>query len=142
MKSGFGARKDISATIFKDEKGGSSVSVRMVAFYLGYIGRGEEVVEATLPEHDLVEMLESKDKLFASQRGGVTLLSQRVAMIYEDLVIFPRYEGQELVPAVFFVKPDQLRYWSLSVALKDADSVAADIVSAEVGIGEPVEYLM
>ena len=32
------------------------------------------------------------------------------------------------VPTIFLVKPDKVRYWTRSMALRDADEVAADII--------------
>jgi hypothetical protein len=36
--------------------------------------------------------------------------------------------GESEVPTVFIVKPDQVRYWTRSMALRDADEVAGDIM--------------
>ena len=32
------------------------------------------------------------------------------------------------VPTVFLIKPNQVRYWTRSVALRDADEVACDLM--------------
>lgn len=60
------------------------------------------------------EQLQSKlDKILYSQRG-TTLSITRIARIYDD-----RF--------VFLLKPDRLRYWLRSVALRDADDTLADL---------------
>ena len=32
------------------------------------------------------------------------------------------------MPTIYFVKPDKIRYWTRSIALRDADEVAADMM--------------
>lgn len=52
-------------------------------------------------------------RLLAERRGG-GLFVHRVARIYDD-----RY--------IFLIKPDRLRYWLRSIALRDADETLADL---------------
>jgi hypothetical protein len=61
-----------------------------------------------------VEGLKGKlDKLLREQRGsGLTIT--RVARIYDG-------------PCIYLLKPDRLRYWLRSVALRDADETLADL---------------
>ncbi len=49
---------------------------------------------------------------------------QRVARIYASTP----FEGEQ-VPTVYLIKPDKIRYWTRSMALRDADEVSADIMS-------------
>jgi hypothetical protein len=37
-------------------------------------------------------------------------------------------QKENSIPTVYLIKPDQLRYWTRSIALRDADEVAADLV--------------
>jgi len=32
------------------------------------------------------------------------------------------------IPTIYLIKPDKIRYWNRSMALRDADEVAADIM--------------
>jgi hypothetical protein len=52
-------------------------------------------------------------------KGGI--FYQRVARVYDSLKI-----GDQIVPTVYLIKPDQVRYWTRSMALRDADDVVAD----------------
>ncbi len=38
------------------------------------------------------------------------------------------HEVKRNIPTVFLIKPNQLRYWTQSVALRDADEVASDLL--------------
>jgi hypothetical protein len=65
------------------------------------------------------------DKLFlerANQDDG-GIFYQRVARIYDSVQL----NGQT-VPTIYLIKPDKIRYWTRSMALRDADEVAADIM--------------
>jgi hypothetical protein len=53
-------------------------------------------------------------------RGGI--FYQRVAMVYSEY----RHERRS-IPTVYIIKPDRVRYWTRSTALRDADEVAADV---------------
>jgi len=53
------------------------------------------------------------DKLL-HERQGTSLYVTRIARIYDG-------------GFVFLLKPDRLRYWFRSVALRDADEVVADL---------------
>ena len=51
------------------------------------------------------------------------VLYRRVLRLYD----VADFDGQE-IPTIFLVKPNELRYWLRSVALQDADQVAADML--------------
>lgn len=124
LRAGFGDDRQVSATIFK-EKSEASMPVRLVAIHLDTPGR--PVVRAeSIASLLLMERLKDLDAKFFkstnhSSDGGV--FYQRVARIYDSMVI----DGRK-VPTVFIVKPDQVRYWTRSMALRDADEVAGDIM--------------
>jgi len=61
------------------------------------------------------ELKDKLDALFQEQRG-TTLHVSRIARIYDSSF-------------VFLLKPDRLRYWLRSVALRDADETLADLRS-------------
>ena len=74
----------------------------------------------------LWERLRRIDELFLqkrSQQGGI--FYQRVARIYDTI----SNENVD-IPTVFLVKPDQKSYWSRSAALRDADEIAAEIMTS------------
>jgi hypothetical protein len=48
---------------------------------------------------------------------------RRVARVFDTLDL----EGQR-IPTVFIIKPDQVRYWSRSIALRDADEISVEIM--------------
>ena len=62
-------------------------------------------------------------KFFIDKGNKEGIFYQRVARIYTSAQI----QGQS-VPTIYIVKPDKIRYWTRSMALRDADEVAADIM--------------
>jgi hypothetical protein len=58
------------------------------------------------------------------------LIRPRVLRLYDTVAA----EGKR-IPTVFLVKPDQVRYWTRTMAMRDADQVAADIGLWENGTG-------
>jgi hypothetical protein len=73
----------------------------------------------------LLERLQRLNDLFLQQdmanTGGI--FYQRVARIYESY----QWQGEQ-VPTIYLIKPDKIRYWTRSMALRDADEVSADIM--------------
>jgi hypothetical protein len=62
-----------------------------------------------------------------------TLIMRPVSGEYYTSRIYQTVEVEEKgkmrkVPTVFLIKPNQVRYWTRSVALRDADEVAFDIM--------------
>ena len=53
-------------------------------------------------------------------RGGI--FYQRVALVYSEF-----QHEKRVIPTVYVIKPDRIRYWTRSAALRDADEVAADV---------------
>ena len=76
---------------------------------------------------DLVGRLQRTYRLLVDDADeGVSF--RRVARVFDVWDI----EGRR-VPTVVFVKPDQARYWSRSIALRDADEVSGEIVQRMLG---------
>ena len=124
IKAGFGKDKKVCATIFQEETN-NYLPIRLVAIYLNksiYDGIKIEPINS----QDLLNLLEKLNKLFMAQpssdNGGI--FYQRVARIYTSTT----WNGEQ-VPTVYLVKPDKIRYWTRSMALRDADEVSADIMS-------------
>lgn len=123
LKAGFGQEKNVYATIFQ-EHNTAFLPIRLVAIHLE--GAGSEGVQIeSIESPTLLEQLKRLDKLFldkANQDDG-GIFYQRVARIYDSVQL----NGQT-VPTIYLIKPDKIRYWTRSMALRDADEVAADIM--------------
>lgn len=123
LKAGFGQDKNVCATIFQ-EHNTAHLPIRLVAIHLK--GSGTEGVKIEpIDSPTLLEQLKRLDKLFLDkanqEEGGI--FYQRVARIYDSVQL----NGQA-VPTIYLIKPDKIRYWTRSMALRDADEVAADIM--------------
>ena len=122
LQAGFGGDKNIKATIFRDTSQ-HQLPLRLVAFHLDWPKRTGIKVERidSLKLHDrLKELNEKFMKAGDGQSGGIFF--QRIARIYDVYV----HDDRE-IPTIYVVKPDRVRYWTRSVAMRDADEVAADI---------------
>ncbi len=123
LKAGFGEDKRISATIFQEVRR-PTLPVRLVAIHLDWLKRKSVSVERIDSAELCSRLVELDDKLLKagdSQHGGVFF--RRVARVYDECE-----HGGRAIPTIYIVKPDQIRYWTRSAALRDADEVAADIV--------------
>jgi hypothetical protein len=123
LKAGFGADKRISATIFS-ESDGSTLPVRLLAIHLDDIKDGDICIERYSCA-ELRDQLLKWDKMLAPSQTGKSkgALHQRVAKVY-DVV----NRGRKRIPTVYLIKPDRRRYWTRSIAMRDADSIAVDIM--------------
>lgn len=123
-KAGFGSDKRVCVTAFQ-ETSDRHLPVRMVAVHLGWPDPDGFRVEP-LPQGTLTSRLEELNQKFlatpAGREGGI--FYQRVARVYDT--VKRRGVG---VPTVYLIKPDRLRYWTRSAAMRDADDVAADLMS-------------
>jgi len=131
LRSGFGGDKQISATIFREESE-TSVPVRLVGVHLETPGKSFIRVEG-IDSPFLIERLKKLDAKFLKSTNRPTdggIFYQRVARVYDNMLI-----GGSNVPTVFIVKPDQVRYWTRSMAMRDADEVAGDIMLWREGSG-------
>ena len=125
IRAGFGQRKQVSATIFQ-QANGSKISISLVAIHLNH-SANEEIETKQIDSHLLLERLNKLNELFIahenSNKSGI--FYQRVARIYDSVLI----DGVQ-VPTIYLVKPDRVRYWTRSMALRDADEVVADIMAS------------
>ncbi|MEK6257884.1 MAG: hypothetical protein AABP62_04620 [Planctomycetota bacterium] len=122
LKAGFGDDKAVCATIYQDPSD-AQTPVRLVAIHLDW-DRDEEVAVNEIDSSDLTERLLELDAKFLqanpTEKGGVFF--QRVARVYDEI-----RHGRRSIPTIFIVKPDRIRYWTRSAALRDADEVVADL---------------
>lgn len=123
IKAGFGQDKKVCATIFQEQTS-TRLPVRLVAVYLNkpdYEGVNIQPIDSP----NLLAQLERLNQLClergATEDGGI--FYQRVARIYDSFQL----NGLK-VPTIYLIKPDKIRYWTRSMALRDADEVAADIM--------------
>jgi hypothetical protein len=123
LRAGFGEDKNICATVFH-EVNAEHLSVRLVAIHLDW--PGQQIVRSeALSNEDLCKELQSlTDKARAEDRNRGTNHQGRTLRVYSIVIM----NGRK-VPTVFLVKPDQQRFWTRSMALRDADAVAADIMT-------------
>ena len=136
LKAGFGQDKQIGAAIFQEQTT-SHLPVRLTAFYLNqppHEGIKVEPIDSPI----LLKRLAHLNETFIEQGQKEGIFYQRVARIYISTQINGR-----AVPTVYFVKPDKIRYWTRSMALRDADEVAAELMlsrnSVEKGTGPGTE---
>jgi hypothetical protein len=122
LKAGFGQDKAICATIYQDAAD-SPLPVRLVAIHLDW-PRDESIIVEKIDSAELGDLLMELDQKWLNMnkqnRGGI--FYQRVALVYDE------YKHQRRsIPTVYIIKPDRIRYWTRSTALRDADEVSADI---------------
>jgi len=121
LKAAFGG-SHAAATIFQDP-GDDPLPVRLVAIHLDWPRAREDVRIEHLGAGQLRERLLALDRHFLRTQPGTEggIFYQRVARIYATVSL-----GQRGVPTVYLVKPDQARYWTRSLAMRDADEVIAE----------------
>lgn len=132
LRAGFGPDKRVCTTVFQ-ETGDARLPVRLVAVHLGW-PEAEEFRREPLPSGKLRSRLEELNEKFlatpAGRDGGI--FYHRVARVYDTV-----RRRSVKVPTVYLVKPDRLRYWTRSAAMRDADEVAADLMSWRDGADLP-----
>ena len=119
LQAAFGPDKQVRATVFQ-EKMGEELPVRLVALHLNWPGEGGIVTEIVEGGFLCDRLRAIGDGLSANEaRGGF----QRMARVYDSITV----KGQ-VVPTVYLIKPDSVRYWTRAVAIRDADEVYADFL--------------
>jgi hypothetical protein len=134
IKAGFGQDKGICATIFQ-ELTGNYLPIRLVAIYLNKSIHDGIKVE-TINSQVLLDRLNQLNNLFVEQGGSDNggIFYQRVARVYTST----EWRGEQ-VPTVYLIKPDKIRYWTRSMALRDADEVSADIMAGHTYLSTNLE---
>lgn len=125
IRSGFGHDKQVCASIFvsNDEK---PLPFCLIGIHLEWPNQPLIRYER-LNNRSLLEKLKELDKAQISKdmrREG--LYYKRVTRIYQTITIMDQGRGRK-VPTVFLIKPNQERYWTISMAVRDADEVSMDI---------------
>lgn len=128
VKSTFGKASHVCATVFREPTNSALLPVRMVAIHLDWPGR-DTIEPEEMEAHGLMEKLQ---ELYTSAmerkvraHAGSGLGFQRVAFL------FHAYEtAVGRVRSLYIIKPDQRRYWTRSLAFRDADQLSGAILKA------------
>ena len=130
LRAGSGAECNASAAMLGDGSG-SSGPVRLIAVYLGQ-SKATTVVEKVVAGEQIVALLKKLDEqCFRADPSGGGIFYRRTARVH-DLTQVTLANGKSAkIPTVYIVKPNKLRYWTLSAAMADADDLAADIWTSE-----------
>jgi hypothetical protein len=123
LEAGFGSDKAVSATIYSTDIK-EPLPVQLISIHLGWPGRKRIIIE-NVEEKELLEKLSGiyAQLLSSHMKTSAGVIYRRVLRWYD----VPDLDGQK-IPTIFLVKPNELRYWLRSVALQDADQVAADML--------------
>jgi N-6 DNA Methylase len=121
LRAGFGDDKDIAATIFR-VPADSLLPMRLVALHLDS-PRVPDVRVEEISSQELLKSLHELDLKMLRTVGRGESIYQRVARVYDAGEVSGKH-----VLTVYIVKPDLARYWTRSIAMRDADEVAADLV--------------
>ena len=122
LNAGFGEDKKLCATIYQDATN-NPLPIRLVAIHLDW-NRKERIKVEPMESKDLwdnLEQINAKYLKIPDSQGGI--FYRRVARLYDEIKINGRS-----IPTLYLIKPDQIRYWLRSMAMRDADEIAADIV--------------
>ncbi|HCN30212.1 MAG TPA: SAM-dependent methyltransferase [Verrucomicrobiales bacterium] len=132
LRSTFGRDKTVRATIFEEEQPHDKLPMRMVAIYLNLPSQRQVITKEVLDSKGMRKKLKEAfiQLMGVRSRHGVPVSSgigfQRIARIF----VTHKAPTGEKVPTVLYLKPDQRRHWTRSQALRDADELAATIMSA------------
>ena len=132
LRSTFGRDKTVRATIFEEEQPHDKLPMRMVAIHLNWPSQRQVITKELLDSKGMrKKMKEAFTQLMrVRSRHGVPVSSgigfQRIARVF----VTHKAPSGEKVPTVLYLKPDQRRHWTRSQALRDADELAATIMTA------------
>jgi hypothetical protein len=123
LKASFGQDKRISATVFS-EKDNPSPPVRLVAIHLND-REDQQIRIEEITSLELIRTLMKWDKVLSSPGSkSQGAIHQRIAEVYGAAK-----RGGHKVPTVYLIKPDRRRYWTRSMAMRDADGISCDIMT-------------
>ena len=132
LRSTFGRDKTVRATIFEEEQPHDKLPMRMVAIHLNWPSQRQVITKEVLDSKGMRTKLKEAftELMGVRSRHGVPVSSgigfQRIARVF----VTHKAPSGEKVPTVLYLKPDQRRHWTRSQALRDADELAATIMTA------------
>ena len=125
LAAGFGVERALSATIFVSD-GDFPLPFCIVGIHLDSLSKSR--IQTQLIHRDgWAKNIKELDGDFRKQTDS-SLYDRRVARIYVNYRV-EGDSGTRTIPSVFLVKPNQIRYWTKSAALRDADGVSCDLLS-------------
>ncbi len=132
LHSAFGSDKHVGAVVFS-EPDRQRLPVRMVSVYLN-----SQAISSVKVETMLAASLQDRlTKLYLNLLSNENRRSfyQRTVRAYET-----EHLGDGASIVVNMIKPDQVRYWTRSMAMRDADEIVADfLIWQSAGGNEPVD---
>ena len=133
LSATFRKAKAVRVTIFEEVQAHTKLPLRMVAVHLDWPAQKKVITTEVLDSKGMRKKLKEAftNLMGARSRQGVPVSSgigfQRIARVF----ISHKTPTGEKVPTVLYLKPDQRRHWTRSQALRDADELAATIMSAK-----------
>lgn len=127
LRVGFGGERAHGATIYRTPRGSPELGFCLVAIHF-QLGRGTACAEELVDPDKLLQLFTDVDGLLRNQGGG-SVFYQRVARVFAMAQVPGRAEEPHVVPTVYLIKPNQRRYWTRAIALRDADDVAVDVMT-------------
>jgi len=126
LRSGFGPDKAVCATILHPGNTGS-FPFCVIGIHFDWAGRDQtryqEVTSAQIL--DTLRALDAHEESRNERWEGICY--RRVSRVYQSSPVEQNGTVHK-VPTVFIIKPNQVRYWTRSIAMRDADEVSSDIV--------------
>jgi hypothetical protein len=122
LRAGFGQEKSISVTVYRTPSN-LPTPVHLVAVHLDWTGNGQLVRFHDVNTEDLLERIVELSRAVEHRSNDGTTIRRRVFHIYDTIT-----HGRNKVPTVYLCKPNLSRYWTRSIAMRDADVVSADLV--------------
>jgi len=131
LRAGFGDDKAVCITVYH-EANNEHLAVRLVAVHLDWPGQ-QRIRSEALSNEDLCKQVRNLvDTLRTDKSDANRGFQGRSARMYS----FVKLDGRQ-IPTAFLVKPDQQRFWTRSIALRDADAIALDIMTWQNGAVKP-----
>ncbi len=116
-----GAARDLAATIYM-ERHRCSLVMRLVTIHLDWPGRPPVTID-DLSSEELYAELARLGRHGVGDPAAVGARGPLVTTIYRAMDLG---DGVS-IPTVYLLKPDHLRYWTRTMALRDGDRIASDL---------------
>lgn len=120
LNTGFDETINLCATIFHET---STLPLRIIAIHFNWVGH-ELITIEKIDSSDLYNKLNKLNELYIKNNpsnGGV--FYQRIVKIFDVI----KHQGIS-IPTIYIIKPDEQRFWTRSIGLRDADEVVTDMV--------------
>jgi len=121
LSATFGNDASICTTLF-EESGDQQLPIRLVAIHLDCPSRPPISVEQ-IDEGELANKLTELYIHLSGETNNGPTCYRRVARIFDTVQI----DGKS-IPTIFIAKPDEKRYWTRSIAMRDADEISSEIM--------------